>query len=126
MIFTEQNFDMYILGWSLSIFPDYLYDFFAEEQAVLDGNNAGGYVNPDFEAAARALLECEGIDACKEIADELQIILGTESPYVLLFDTGIIEAYRSADIEFPWEEQLSGLQYSSQAPQDMQSFVQLR
>jgi peptide/nickel transport system substrate-binding protein len=125
-IFTEQAFDMYILGWSLSIFPDYLYDFFAEEQAVLDGNNAGGYVNPEFEAAARALLECEGIDACKEIADELQIILGTESPYVLLFDTGIIEAYRSASIEFPWEEQLSGLQYSHQAPQDMQSFVQLR
>jgi ABC-type transport system substrate-binding protein len=126
IIFTEQNFDMYILGWSLSLFPDYLYDFFAEEQAVLDGNNAGGYVNPEFETAARALLECEGIDACKEIADSLQIILGTESPYVLLFDTGIIEAYRSASVEFPWEEQLSGLQYSHQGGGAMQSYVQLR
>jgi peptide/nickel transport system substrate-binding protein len=83
-IFTEQDFDMYILGWSLSIFPDYLYDFFAEEQAVLDGNNAGGYVNPEFEAAARALLECEGIDACKEIADELQII---SAPSLLTFSS---------------------------------------
>jgi peptide/nickel transport system substrate-binding protein len=126
IIFTEQDFDMWILGWSLSIFPDYLYDFFAEEQAVLDGNNAGGYINPEFETAARALLECEGIDACKEIADNLQIILGTESPYVLLFDTGIIEAYRSANIEFPWTEQLSGLQYSHQGGGAMQSYVQLR
>jgi peptide/nickel transport system substrate-binding protein len=126
IIFTEQNFDMYILGWSLSLFPDYLYDFFAEEQAVLDGNNAGGYVNPDFEAAARALLECEGADACKVIADELQVILGTEVPYVLLFDTGIIEAYRSASVEYPWTEQLSGLQYSHQGGGAMQSYVQLR
>jgi peptide/nickel transport system substrate-binding protein len=126
IIFTEQNFDMYILGWSLSIFPDYLYDFFAEEQAVLDGSNAGGYVNPEFETAARALLECEGIDACKEIADSLQLILGTESPYVLLFDTGIIEAYRSGSIEFPWEEQLSGLHYSHKGGGAMQSYVQLR
>ncbi len=125
-IFTEQDFDFWILGWSLSIFPDFLFDFFSEEQAALDGNNAGGYVNPEFEEAGRALLECEGIDACKEIADELQIILGNEVPYVLLFDTGIIEAYRSGSVEYPWEEQLSGLQYSHQIPQDMQSFVQLR
>jgi peptide/nickel transport system substrate-binding protein len=125
-IFTEQNFDMWILGWSLGLFPDYLFDFFAEEQAVLDGNNAGGYVNPEFEALGRGILECEGIEACKEIADEMQVMLGTEVPYVLLFDTGIIEAYRSASIEFPWEEQLSGLQYSHQTGQPLQALVQLR
>jgi hypothetical protein len=46
----------------------------------------------------------------------------------VLFDTGIIEAYRSASIEFPWEEQLSGLQYSHQATTllVMQALVQLR
>ena len=49
IIFTEQDFDMYILGWSLSLFPDFLRDFFSEEQAVEDGNNAGGYINQEFE-----------------------------------------------------------------------------
>lgn len=115
-IFTEQDFDMWILGWSLSIFPSYLYDFFAEEQAVLDGNNAGGYINPVFEELAKQLLVCDEVEACKEIADEIQVLLATEVPYVLLFDSPIIEAYRSASVEFPYTESLSGLQYSHQNP----------
>ncbi len=110
-IFTEQDFDMYILGWSLGIFPDYLNDFFNSEQAVLDGNNAGGYVNPEFDAAAEALLTCDSIESCKEIANNLQVLLSTEVPYVLLFDTGIIEAYRSARVEYPYTQTLSGLQF---------------
>lgn len=113
IIFTEQNFDMYILGWSLGLFPDYLYDFFAEEQAVPDGNNAAGYVNPEFEALAKQLLECDSFESCKEISDQIQLLLATEVPYVLLFDTGIIEAYRSAAVEYPFTNMLSGLQYSA-------------
>jgi ABC-type transport system substrate-binding protein len=114
LIFTEQDFDFYILGWSLGLFPDYLRDFFAEEQAVQDGNNAGGYINPEFEALAGQILSCETNEECKVLADEIQILLGTETPYVLLFDTGIIEAYRSASVEFPFTDALSGLQYSHQ------------
>jgi ABC-type transport system substrate-binding protein len=114
LIFTEQDFDMYILGWSLGIFPDYLNDFFVSSQAVEDGNNAGGYINPEFDAQSEALLTCDSVVACKEISDNLQIILSEEVPYVLLFDTGIIEAYRSASVEYSFTETLSGLQYSHQ------------
>jgi peptide/nickel transport system substrate-binding protein len=89
-IFTDQDFDMYILGWSLGIFPSFLRDFFSEEQAAMDGNNAGGYINPEFETLSQDILTCESIDACKEIANNIQVLLGTEVPYVLLFDTGII------------------------------------
>jgi ABC-type transport system substrate-binding protein len=124
-IFTEQNFDMYILGWSLSLFPDFLYDFFAEEQAVLDGNNAGGFINQDFEDFASQLLACESFETCKELSDQIQIILSTELPYVVLFDTGIIEAYRSASVEYPFTEQLSGLQYSHQGGA-LQTFVTVK
>ena len=59
IIFTEQDFDMYILGWSLGQDPDYLRDFFHSEQAVEDGNNAGGYSNPEFDAAADAIKTCQ-------------------------------------------------------------------
>ncbi len=117
-VFVEQDFDMQILGWSLSIFPDYLYDFFSEEQAGLDGNNAGGWVNAEFEDLGTQLLSCEGIDACKEIADQMQIILSNEVPYVVLFDTGIIEVYNSGNIAFPYTETLSGLQFGGHSASD--------
>jgi ABC-type transport system substrate-binding protein len=114
IIFTEQSFDMYILGWSLGLFPSYLRDFFASDQAVEDGNNAGGYVNPEFDALADQLLTCETFESCRELANQIQLMLSTEAPYVLLFDTGIIEAYRSASVEFPFTTGLSGLQYGHQ------------
>jgi ABC-type transport system substrate-binding protein len=113
-LFTEQDFDMYILGWSLGIFPSFLNDFFNSEQAVMDGNNAGGYTNPEFDALAQRLLACDSISVCKEIADEIQMVLSTETPYVVLFDTGIIEAYSSATVEYPFTQTLSGLQYDHQ------------
>jgi len=116
IIFTEQNFDMYILGWSLGIFPGYLFDFFAEEQAATDGNNAGGYINPEFETLGRQILECVSVEECKVISDQIQTLLATEVPYVVLFDTGIIEPYRSAAVVYPYTENLSGLQYAHQGP----------
>ncbi|MEX1247299.1 MAG: ABC transporter substrate-binding protein [Anaerolineales bacterium] len=116
LMFTEHNFDMAILGWSLGITPDFLRDFFHSEQAVTDGNNAGGYSNPDFDAAAEAITTCLDLAECKEISDNLQLILATEAPYVLLFDTGIIEVYNNTTTEFPFTFLLSGLQYISGAP----------
>jgi peptide/nickel transport system substrate-binding protein len=126
IIFSEQNFDMYILGWSLSIFPSYLNDFFSEEQAALEGNNAGGYINPEFETLSKALLTCTTFEECKKIGDDLQMLLGTENPYVLLFDTGIIEAFRSAGVEYPFTDTLSGLQYVHQTGGPMQALVTVK
>jgi ABC-type transport system substrate-binding protein len=125
IIFTEQGFDMYILGWSLTIFPSYLRDFFAEEQAVVDGNNAGGYVNPEFESLSQELLVCETFETCKPISEQIQTLLATEVPYVVLFDTGIVEPYRSAAVQFPYTKNLSGLQYAHQGG-SMQTEVNVR
>jgi ABC-type transport system substrate-binding protein len=125
-IFTEQDFDMYILGWSLSIFPDFLNDFFSEEQAVTDGNNAGGYISPEFEELSQNILTCPTFEECKTYSDQIQQLLATEAPYVVLFDTGIIEAFRSAAVEFPYTEQLSGLQYTHQTGGPLQYEVKVR
>lgn len=124
-IFTEQAFDMYILGWSLSLFPSYLRDFFSTEQAVPDGNNAGGYSSPDFDTKSADLLTCDTVEACKVLSDEIQILLATELPYVLLFDTGIIEAF-SNNVEYPYTVQLSGLQYTHQQPCTLQTIVKVK
>lgn len=127
IIFTEQDFDMYILGWSLDLFPDFLRDFFASEQAVPDGNNAAGYMNPEFDALADQLLACETYEECQELANQIQLTLATEVPYVLLFDTGIIEPYRPSAIEYPYIEYLSGMQYAHQGPdQNLQAAVHVK
>jgi peptide/nickel transport system substrate-binding protein len=125
IIFTEQDFDMYILGWSLDLFPSSLRDFFHTEQAVFDGNNAGGYSNPEFDAAAEALLACESFETCGEIANELQMILSEELPYVVLFDTPMREAFRGDIVEFPWTIGLSGLQYGHRDG-SMQSYSKIK
>jgi ABC-type transport system substrate-binding protein len=126
IIFTEQDFDMYILGWSLGIFPSYMRDFWHSEQAVVDGNNAGGYMNPEFDEKSEKLMQCTSFEECKEITDELQTMLSTEVPYVVLFDTGIIEPYRSAAVEFPYTEHLSGLQYAHQGGGTLQAEVHVK
>jgi ABC-type transport system substrate-binding protein len=113
-VVSEQDFDMCILGWNLSIFPSYLRDFFSEEQAKLDGDNFGGYINPDIEELSKGLLTCDSMQACKELSDKVQMLLATELPYVLLMDTSIYEAFRSSAVEFPYTQQLSGLQYTHQ------------
>ncbi len=117
IIFTEQNFDMYILGWSLGLFPSYLNDFFSEEQAALDGNNAGGYINPKFEELSGQILSCDTLESCTQISNDIQLLLATEVPYVLLFDTGIIEAFSNV-VDFPFTSQLSGLQYTHNSIQN--------
>lgn len=128
-IFTEQNFDMYILGWSLDTFPTHLRDYFHTEQAVPDGNNAGGYINPEFDKLADQLLACDNFEACKALSNEIQLILATETPYVVLFDTAILEAYRSASIEFPYTQALDGLQGNqgnNLGPRGIEVFVKIR
>lgn len=115
-VFDEQDFDMYILGWSLTIFPDYVRDFFHSERAGLGDNNAGGYSNPQFDALSDQIKTCDTLDACKAIADQIQQVLSTELPYVVLFDTGIVEAYRSAAVEYPYTDTLGGLQFVNGLP----------
>jgi ABC-type transport system substrate-binding protein len=115
-VFDEQDFDMWILGWSLTIFPDYVRDFFHSERAGLGDNNAGGYSNPQFDALSDEIKTCDTLDSCKAIADQIQQVLSTELPYVVLFDTGIVEAYRSEAVEYPYTASLGGLQFVNGLP----------
>jgi ABC-type transport system substrate-binding protein len=111
LMFTQQDFDFAILGWSLGSpsFVGYMRDFWHSDQAVVDGNNAGGFHDADFDEKSEALNTCETYEACKAITDDLQIKLSTETPYVLLFETGILETY-SANVDYPYTDTLSGLQ----------------
>ena len=115
-VVVQQQFDMYILGWSLGIFPNDLQAFFHSSRSGPGDLNSGGYSNPEFDKQADQILTCTTFDACKQIAADLQKTLGTELPYVVLFETGIIEAYRSDTLEYPYTDTLSGIQYLNGMP----------
>jgi peptide/nickel transport system substrate-binding protein len=117
------DFDMYMLGWSLGspALPTFHESFFAGKNDTLvnDGNNNMGFNDPDFNAAVEAFNRATTFEEAYDIMWQMEDILFDKKPYILLFDTGIIEAYRSASIMYPFTETLSGLQFGN----GMSSFV---
>lgn len=113
----ELEFDMYMLGWSLGnpALPTYHESFFAGKNDTLvnDGNNNMGFNDPDFNALVEEFNRALTFEEAYDILWQMEDILFDKKPYILLFDTGIIEAYRSASIQFPFTETLSGLQFGN-------------
>ena len=109
-VFDQQDFDMWILGWGLSPFPDYLESFFHSKHSGLEGHNPGGYNNPEFDRLAEQLLAETELAAAREQVLEMQAFLAEDLPYVVLFDTPIVETFRSERVEFPYTETWGGLQ----------------
>ncbi len=105
-----ENFDMWILGWGLSTFPDYLEAFFHSRHFGGDGHNRGGYSNEEFDALAEALLVETDLNAARDQVFKMQEFLADDLPYVVLFTTPILETYRDDRLAFPFTENLGGLQ----------------
>lgn len=106
----EQDFDMFILGNQAGLFPSYLGDFWRSSEAVKGGRNAGGYSNRAFDQLSDQLLTCETYEACKPVADQIQVLIATAVPWIPLFDTGIYEVYNKR-LVFPYTQTFGGLQY---------------
>ena len=115
-VFSQQDFDMWILGWGLTLFPDYLETFFHSRYAALEGRNAGGYSNPEYDRLADEFLAETDREAARRQVFRMQQFLAEELPYVVLFTTPIAETYRSDRIAFPYTEVLGGLQESAGLP----------
>ena len=107
---NPENFDMWILGWGLSTFPDYLEAFFHSRHFGGDGHNRGGYSNEEFDALAEALLVETDLNAARDQVFKMQEFLAEDLPYVVLFTTPILETYRDDRLAFPFTDNLGGLQ----------------
>lgn len=111
-VFTnDPQFDMYILGWTLGVFPDHLVSFFASKNdtATTGGNNTPGYNNPEFDALANQFQTTTDVDEARDLVKQMDAILATDLPYVTLFTTPIIEPYRTS-LTFPFTDTLDGIQ----------------
>ena len=109
-VFNQQDFDMWILGWGLTRFPDYLESFFHSRYSDIEGRNAGGYSNPEYDRLADDFLSATEMDTARQQVFAMQQFLAEDLPYVTLFTTPIVETFRSDRIEFPYTETLGGLQ----------------
>jgi ABC-type transport system substrate-binding protein len=105
-----EAFDMFILGWSLTLYPDYLEAFFHSRHTKEGGLNRGGYSNPEFDQLADELLEETDLEEARNKVFKMQEFLADDLPYVVLFTTPIVETYRSDRLEFPYTEVLDGIQ----------------
>ena len=113
-VFDRQDFDMWILGWSLGIYPSHLHDFFHSSRAGLRGFNAQGYNNPEYDRLVKEFLaETDDFEKARQLAFELQVFLARDLPYVVLFDTPIVEVFRSDRVRYPVLDIMGGIQYNA-------------
>ncbi|MCH9009699.1 MAG: ABC transporter substrate-binding protein [Chloroflexi bacterium] len=109
---VEEDLDMWIFGWSLSLFPSYLEEYFHSDNIGAGSEvNWGGYSNPQFDVLAEALLEEQTIEGARAKVFEMQEFIAEDLPYVTLFSPPMIDAYRSTKLNFPYTESLGGIQF---------------
>ena len=109
---VARDLDMWILGWSLRVFPDYIESFFHTRHAPENeegGSNWGGYSNPTLDEMATQLLSETTIEGARERAMRIQEFLSEDLPYVPLFTVPKLDAYRPSRVEFPYTTVLGGL-----------------
>ncbi len=110
-VFNENfNFDMYILGWGITIYPSYINDFFSASQNVPGGFNSPGYDNQEFEKVSKAFLDATDMNIAREYAFKAEEYLNADVPYIVLYAPKMIEAYRSNRISFAYTDALDGIQ----------------
>jgi ABC-type transport system substrate-binding protein len=112
-VFVSADYDMYILGWGLTIYPDYLCDFFYSDQGFLEGGELVGYNTPglndaEFDAACDAFLAETDVGRAQEQVYTLQDILADRRPYIPLFYRQSIDLINTR-VETPYTETLGGI-----------------
>ena len=109
---VQEDLDMWMLGWNLSLYPDYVENFFHSRHAPENeegGYNWGGYANPEFDELSFSLLSETSVDDARAKMFRIQEALAEDLPYIPLFTVPKFDAYRHARVEYPYTSVLGGL-----------------
>jgi ABC-type transport system substrate-binding protein len=110
----ELDFDMFILGWTLGnpAWPTHHEAFWSSRHDTLTtgGTNATGFNDPDFERLLDRYNATSDFAEAYELLWSMERVIADEKPYVILFDSGIVEIYRETSITYPFVKTLSGIQ----------------
>lgn len=106
-VFDTQEFEAYVLGWSLGIDPDYLRVFFHSRYIQPGGYNCMAYSSPLFDQLAEESMLTMEEGVRRNLILKMQELLMAELPYLPLYVLQSVEA-RSKRFE-GWVEQLGGI-----------------
>jgi peptide/nickel transport system substrate-binding protein len=89
------DYDLVIWGWGSDPDPDFMLSVMTGEQYVEGGWSDSGYSNPDYDA--NYLKQQQVIDPAErqKIVWEMQEMVFTDRPYIILWYGNILQAYRS-------------------------------
>ncbi len=94
-LYPAFDFDLLYWGWGVDPDPDFSMMIFTCEQTQEFGWNDSGYCNPQFDE----LYAQQGItvdqDARRDVIWQMQEILYTDKPYIVLVNYSVIQAYNN-------------------------------
>ena len=105
-----RNFNFYMLGWSVGIYPDSAVTFFhSRNDSCGGGFNTPGYNNPEFDAVADAFEAAKTVDEAIGLSNQMEAILYEDLPYLVLFNPPVLEVFRGDSVTYPFTDVLGGL-----------------
>jgi len=95
LVWDKLDFDMYIIGWGMSIMPWYYDQRYASWEWYPGGNNAEGFQNSEFDTLLNESLKTIDPEKRRELIFKMQEILAEELPIVGLYMRDMVEAVRA-------------------------------
>jgi peptide/nickel transport system substrate-binding protein len=106
-VYSSEKYDMAILGWRLSEYPDYLCEWFG----------AGGefeYANEQLQSACGALAVESDLEAARTQVFAIQSILSEDLPFIPLYTNATYDAFQN--VAYPFDAVPGGLSGMYGAP----------
>jgi ABC-type transport system substrate-binding protein len=100
----NDTWDMYILGYGLTLFPSYLRDFLHTE----GGDNPGLSV-PELDAALDEFQSTTDLNEAYRLAKEIQAMGAEQNSFITLFTNPIADVHRNS-VSWPYTQNLDGIQ----------------
>jgi peptide/nickel transport system substrate-binding protein len=121
-VFTERNFDIYFVGFSVTDLPDSWCGIFHSSEDYVGGSNAGGYSNPELDAICDSFSQETDLEIMHLLGNDFQQILIADLPAIPVFSPTLLEAYRGDRVIYPFKQVLGGL-YSHNGMTSLVKFV---
>ena len=105
-----EDWNFYMLGWGVGIYPDSAVTFFHSRNDSCDGGyNTPGYNNPEFDAVADKFEAAKTVSEAILLSNQMEAILFEDLPYLVLFNPPVLEVYRGDKVTYPFTDVLGGL-----------------
>jgi len=101
-VYGTGAFDMALLGWKVSIYPEYLCTFFDQ----VNGNLYHFQYEPLKEKCLEFLTETD-MNKARAVLFEIQNLLAVELPAIVLYATSVYDAYHNLD--YPYINNIDGI-----------------